>query len=494
MDEDERDSLILDVGDWIWGTVQGAFNERATLSQILVDAAIGMIPLVGDVTAVRDLIAVVLQLVQNPKKREDPFQWILLVVLILALIPVIGGVLKGVGRLVIKAAGEAAQLASAAAKAAKMERALADIIAFLNRVGFGNAPEWLARLRFADHQATILRVFNELTQRLEKALLAAKSRMWLVLPERMRNSIDGLVHGLRTVREMGERYIPDSIKKLDQYLREIQQYIRSGFERTSHRLPAGTTLTRVEELILLEGRGATRTARGGLAANSSLASDVANVYTHEAGFPDLLAYSRTEGVDTIYPNIATFAGQIVNREIEVGEQIYRVFGPAGTTHTIPIGASMAAGNPRFAAKFWGVGAPPASGEAWRQGAAVLDEWNRNGFIIVGTILDGASKPKACTGLIAEQFGSKLSGQYLSGGGKQAMLEVDSAIATELNQLGDAVIASGNAQTRVIGGISWEVRPTGWTDVNGVYGYIELPGPGALGVTRLGTRELMDKEE
>jgi hypothetical protein len=53
--DDSFKSIALEVGDWVWGTVQGAFNEKATLSQIIVDAVIGMIPLVGDVTAVRDL-------------------------------------------------------------------------------------------------------------------------------------------------------------------------------------------------------------------------------------------------------------------------------------------------------------------------------------------------------------------------------------------------------------------------------------------------------
>jgi hypothetical protein len=62
-------SICADVGDWTWGTVQGAFNEKASFSQILVDAVIGMIPLVGDGTAVRDLIAVVMGLINDPKKR-----------------------------------------------------------------------------------------------------------------------------------------------------------------------------------------------------------------------------------------------------------------------------------------------------------------------------------------------------------------------------------------------------------------------------------------
>jgi len=48
-------ATALEVGDWLWGTAQGAFNEKAKLSQIIVDAVIGMVPVVGDVTAVRDL-------------------------------------------------------------------------------------------------------------------------------------------------------------------------------------------------------------------------------------------------------------------------------------------------------------------------------------------------------------------------------------------------------------------------------------------------------
>ncbi|MFX5554890.1 hypothetical protein ABTE11_21670, partial [Acinetobacter baumannii] len=83
-------------------------------SQIIVDAVIGMIPLLGDVTAARDIIAVTIGLVDDPKKREDVWEWVLLVVLVVALIPVVGGVIKGVGRLVVKLAKEARALEGAA--------------------------------------------------------------------------------------------------------------------------------------------------------------------------------------------------------------------------------------------------------------------------------------------------------------------------------------------------------------------------------------------
>jgi len=46
-------STSLEVGQWCWGTLQGAFNEKQTISQVIVDAVIGMVPLLGDATAVR---------------------------------------------------------------------------------------------------------------------------------------------------------------------------------------------------------------------------------------------------------------------------------------------------------------------------------------------------------------------------------------------------------------------------------------------------------
>jgi hypothetical protein len=35
-------STSLEVGQWCWGTLEGAFNEKQTISQVIVDAVIGM--------------------------------------------------------------------------------------------------------------------------------------------------------------------------------------------------------------------------------------------------------------------------------------------------------------------------------------------------------------------------------------------------------------------------------------------------------------------
>jgi hypothetical protein len=230
---EEFKSMSLDAGEWLWGTVSGAFNEKATLSQIVVDALIGMIPVVGDVTAARDLIAVLLGLCDDPKKREQKLQWVLLVVFIFALIPVVGGAVKGVGRLLIKATGEAAALMDASARGAHFLAAAQDIVAFLDRLGAGNAERWLKELRFAEHQAKILQALNGLVIQLHKLLERTKGRLNSVLPKALQNRIDGLMKSLMWLKDEIVQRIPDAIKQLDQDLREIQAFIHSGGQTTS---------------------------------------------------------------------------------------------------------------------------------------------------------------------------------------------------------------------------------------------------------------------
>jgi hypothetical protein len=122
---------------------------------------------------------------------------------------------------------------------------------------------------------------------------------------------------------------------------------------------------------------------------------------------------------------------------------------------------------------------------------VLDEWNHDGMIVIGTVLDGAA-PRACTGVVAEQAGRLIPGQYLPGGGRQAILSFDAALASELDAMA-TLAESGATQTRVIDNISWEVRPTGWIDANGVHGYALIPGPGVVATTRLGANQLRQRD-
>ncbi|MGF6350772.1 hypothetical protein [Variovorax sp. W2I14] len=59
----------------------------------------------------------------------------------------------------------------------------------------------------------------------------------------------------------------------------------------------------------------------------------------------------------------------------------------------------------------------------------------------------------------------------------------------------AAIASGKAKPwkEPVTGMTFEIKPTGWTDANGIHGYINMPGAASVQTARLGPREMATKE-
>jgi hypothetical protein len=218
----EFKSVATDVGQWLLGTVQGAFNEKQTVSQIITDAVIGMIPLVGDVTAVRDLIAVGSGLASDPKKREERIEWVMLVILIFALIPVIGGVIKGVGRLSLRATRVAVTDTKLLAEIAD------DIVQFLNRVGFKNAQAWLKGLNVLSYQAEILAKFRAFCDTIIVGIARCLLHLGRWLPQSLVARMEQLSRSFEQLKALGEKMIPEALKELHQQLEKIQKYVHSG--------------------------------------------------------------------------------------------------------------------------------------------------------------------------------------------------------------------------------------------------------------------------
>ncbi|RFP19317.1 MULTISPECIES: hypothetical protein [unclassified Duganella] len=484
-------SVCADVGSWTWGTVQGAFNEKASITQIIVDAVIGMIPLVGDATAVRDLIAVVFGLADDEEKRNSTWHWVLLVVLLFALIPVFGGVVKGVGRIIVKVAEEAAHMA-AAARMAHMVEGAKEIIEFLNRIGVKNAEKWLLALRISDHMAPLVEKFTHLMGTLDGILLKTRSMIAGISPS-LANRIQQLRGGLVRVRDKGKEMIPIAVKEFDQKLREIQAYIRSGGETTSrlalHEVATGQKVaTRAEERRLVEdGVLPARSSRGGFNQNpaSSLApAKVSKYYKPEPGYPNLLRADRETGQ---YNSVAAFSGKMINRELKDGEQIFRFFGPPRTTHGVDVGEAWAGG------AWWGVGPPPKSAKEWREMAAVLDSFNGDGFYVSARVV-GNKGPKAVVGTVSEQFGTQIPGQYLPGGATQAFFLLEDGFQEILKRVGHD-FANGVKQSKIIdsnAGLEFTFHSTSWTDTNGIWGYIHAPGTTTTQTARVGSREQATK--
>ncbi|GGC25394.1 hypothetical protein [Pseudoduganella buxea] len=487
-------AVCVDVGSWTWGTVQGAFNEKASLSQIIVDAVIGMIPLVGDATAVRDLIAVVIGMVDDEEKRNSTWQWVFLIVLLFALIPVIGGVIKGAGRIILKIALEAEHL-TPAMKIGHNADGANEIIDFLNRIGQKNAQKWMLALRIADHKTMLLEKFGYLMGTLDKTLAAAGSRLGDSFPS-LTTRIKTLRGGIADVRKKGTEMIPIAVKELDQKLREIQAYIRSGGETASrvtlHEVATGqrvTTLTQ-ERRLIEQGALPARSTRGGFRQNPANHRDpgeIAKYYTHVPGYPDM-KYGGPDAKTGQFNSIAAFAGKMVNRQLNDGEQIFRFFGPARTTHGVPVDAASASGG------WWGVGRAPRTAKEWREYAAVLDSFNGDGFYVTAKV-KGYNGPKAVVGTVSEQFGNKIPGQYLPGGATQAFFFLEKSFADALRKMGEDFI-NGVDPGPVIDattGLEFTFHKTGWIDANGIWGYSRDLGVPATQTARLASREKAAKD-
>lgn len=142
--------------------------------------------------------------------------------------------------------------------------------------------------------------------------------------------------------------------------------------------------------------------------------------------------------------------------------------------------------------WWGVGEPPKTAIEWRQTAAVLDEFNRNGMVTVIRIPKGV-KVSACTSTVSEQYGKKIAGQYLECGGKQAVVDFrlipgQEDLPKQIKKMADL----GGGKMQLPSGIFIEVWQSGWKGINGKIGYGVEVIPGAGVVERLGVTELQSK--
>jgi hypothetical protein len=455
--------IALDVMDWMWGTVQGAFNEKMDLSQIITDAIIGMIPLVGDVTAARDLIAISLGLAGDEHKRQDKMQWMLLVIFVFALIPVFGGVVKGVGRLALNVTEDIA----------RNTKVLEEVIAFLNRIGHGNAVKWLKELDVLKYQAEVLGKFNALMDTLVKATERIRVKLGPVLTDSLLLRLKAWGEGFKKVKEAGSKMIPEGLKELHARLLRLQQLVYRGEWHAV--TPGMRNVTREAEARLVEDGAvvAERSAHGGWKQNPASEADkakIATVYKWQEGYPDLLDKIEDTALEKkVFVKIAAFSGPVKASKVKGGEYILRI-------HTAI---------PKTAAGAWWVRLPPGvteanwrevlkNGKQWREVLAVLEEFSMNGAFSICRVKPGHSI-NAWEGRAAEQFGMQNPGQYLPGGMVQLYTEAWS------KSFDDSV--------------EWLVRggATGWTDLLGIgYAAGNVKLAGAARVQRLDQNEEQSK--
>jgi hypothetical protein len=412
--------MVTDAGDWIWGLVQGGFNEQQTVSQIIVDAIIGMIPVVGDVTAVRDLLAVTIRLADHPEKRSDPMQWVELVIGLLALIPVAGGAIKGVGKLLMRVGRNAAE----------HPQILREAIELLNRLGNGNAVRYIRELDLLRYTAELQRHFRELITRIQRSIDAVLRRTRWVIPDSMKERLQQLRAAVGQLLALGDRMIPDAVKELNDRLKVIQRHMYNG---DYHEIPSSL-------------RSRTREFERGLVRNRRLPnvdelpfpeSRLAD-YRDDRRWPDL---TRGRHYNRNYSTIRTFSGPVEPVFIPPGTKIYRVIQT----------------DSRKAGDFWALSLP-TSGRAWRDDYAVLESWSHDGHYIELTVPPPGLR--VWQGKVASQVERNAAkdsyGQVLKGGATQLVID----FAHPFNRTTAPVV---NALP---------LHATGWTDHMG----LNIPSP------------------
>jgi len=436
---DEVKRVATDAIDWLWGMAQGSFNEKQTTSQIVVDAIIGMIPILGDATAVRDLIAVGTRLAEDPRKREEVMEWVLLVILIFALIPVAGGVIKGVGCLLLKAGKTAAE----------NHKVLQEIVAFLNRVGHGNGLKFIKELDLLKYQSELIAKFNGFCDKLIEVMHTMKDKLGRFLSPEMKATMDLWATRFTQLKALGGKMIPRALKELNGKLKAVQHAIYQGEIHTA--MPGVKNATREAEARLVEDMAPLpKSARNGFKANT-LAD-----YHHNDGWPDLSKNSKRENGKSIHPDIEAFSGGLNAIELKPGQTIYRVIMPGKNGQARP----------------WWTHELPPNAEAWREEAAVLDNFNKNGHYIEFEIPKGTTL-KAWEGKAAEQLNAA-TGQYLPGGGVQLFVELPHDIAAAMDRL--------------------VPKSTGWGETLNLYGFEHARNAAASACTeKLGTNEIQSKK-
>ena len=199
----EAADIAASAGDWLWGTLQGDFNENPSTSQIVVGSIISMIPVIDQVMDCRDICANAMVLTDD-NDANDTNGWIALALTGIGFIPVFGSAIKGVGKVVIKNAS----------------RALSPALAVMRKLGKGDPVRYLRQVDWDDitQQATTL--IKEKIVAFKEALLGI-TESWFIK---------------KTLSDSALASIRKNADMLAQILPSIEQGIKEGVQNLQQRL------------------------------------------------------------------------------------------------------------------------------------------------------------------------------------------------------------------------------------------------------------------
>ncbi len=397
--------------EWFWTAIQGDFNDDRSTKQILMDAAISMIPGIDQICDLRDFIA---NCKKIHKDASDHWAWVSLVLTLIGLIPTVGSLLKGVLKIVfafVTRMGKAAMVDA-------IDKSLTWVITFLRRreiqkyIKLKNIDEvllWLASetklLKARIKLPTLLKAFDD-GIRVTSALIEKVRHIPIIGTNAL-----SVLNKINAVRLKAD----DEIRQALEPVMEILDSTVIALERRAFRekhgildvqnvhfrgtLPESTALTlmrKPDHPAWLSDGAPTKWHKADAAVErSKVEQRVAS------GWPPL---TNT--------NIGSFH-KLTADTIKGPARIYRIVSPS----------SRAMGDCWISESvFKRLQADPDPRAAWRRFLAVWPDWNANGQFVEYTIKDGESL-KVWRGEASAQTNDKLADRYLEGGFEQIVFKL-----------------------------------------------------------------------
>ncbi len=198
----EAGAIASGAGDWLWGTLQGDFNENPSTSQIVVGTIISMIPVIDQVMDCRDVCANVMML-SDDDEANDTSGWIALALTGIGFIPLFGSAIKGVGKVIVK----------------NTKESLGPALAVMRKLGKGDPVSYLRKIDWADLGKQASDLIKEKIVGIRDALLSILSSKatWLL-------------------SDAAEKSLKKNADQLTAILPKVEQGIKEGMQNLEKRM------------------------------------------------------------------------------------------------------------------------------------------------------------------------------------------------------------------------------------------------------------------
>ncbi len=243
------DSLGKDLNaaaEWIWGVIQGDFNDEASTAQTITGTVISMIPFVDQICDVRDVVACCKRI---HHESDNTGNWLALALTLVGLFPTLGSLVKGCGKILFGYARKAAlKGGTATVKAGKKlsEKELAKAAEKYIEHGIAKLNSFLERPAVRKTLATLHwdNPYRHLAEQMRKLRAQVTVQKLLTAFDKIIDALKGL---LDMVREWGGGKLGAQVaelltmidgvrKKADKMLGTVLKPLQDWLDRIARRL------------------------------------------------------------------------------------------------------------------------------------------------------------------------------------------------------------------------------------------------------------------